>query len=219
MEKETLKKYLLIYGYGRWPKIRCYSASQCKILKDKEDKEMKAFTNDFVRSLFENLQTEKNELKSFLINLIDEDDGDFHVQSPPKDWGELIAARATPWAKRLQLLHRVQGLIETYKKEKARYLALQASEQDPQVVKEFRTGNNLLNFLPSSVFYGQRPSVWWTLRHDIDLLIGTYKYGYANYQAMRADRKLSFYATELVYYQYSEFPNADNITRRLKKLV
>ena len=79
MEKETLKKYLLIYGYGRWPKIRCYSASQCKILKDKEDKEMKAFTNDFVRSLFENLQTEKNELKSFLINLIDEDDGDFHV--------------------------------------------------------------------------------------------------------------------------------------------
>ena len=72
MEKETLKKYLLIYGYGRWPKIRCYSASMCKILKEKEDKEMKAFANDFVRSLFENLQTEKNELKSFLINLIDE---------------------------------------------------------------------------------------------------------------------------------------------------
>ena len=55
MEKETLKKYLLIYGYGRWPKIRSYSASMCKILKDKEDREMKAFANDFVRSLFENL--------------------------------------------------------------------------------------------------------------------------------------------------------------------
>ena len=86
-------------------------------------------------------------------------------------------------------------------------------------MKEFKTGNNLLNFLPSTVFYGQRPSVWWTLRHDIDLLIGTYKYGYANYFAMRADRNLSFYATELVDFQYSEFPNADNITRRLKKLV
>jgi len=36
---------------------------------------------------------------------------------------------------------------------------------------------------------------------------------------MRLDRKLSFYATEKVDYQYSEFPNADNITRRLKKLV
>ena len=75
----------------------------------------------------------------------------------------------------------MQGLIETYKKEKARYLTQEENLQDAQVVKEFKTGNNLLNFLPSSVFYGQRPSVWWTLRHDIDLLIGTYKYGYANY--------------------------------------
>ena len=32
MEKETLKKYMLIYGYGRWVKIRSFSASQCKIL-------------------------------------------------------------------------------------------------------------------------------------------------------------------------------------------
>lgn len=37
---------------------------------------------------------------------------------------------------------------------------------------------------------------------------------------MRSDRKLSFYDTEQVECQYgSEFPNADNITRRLKKLV
>ena len=219
MEKETLKKYMLIYGYGRWVKIRSFSASQCKILQDKDDPEMKAFANDFVRALFENLQTEKNELKNFLLNLIDEKDDDNYVQCPPKDWGELIAQRATPWAKRLQLLHRVQGLIEAYKKEKSRYMKQDEAEQDTLVVKEFKTGNNLLNFLPSSVFYGQRPSVWWTLRHDIDLLIGTYKYGYANYQAMRLDRKLSFYATEKVDYQYSEFPNADNITRRLKKLV
>ena len=79
MEKETLKKYMLVYGYGRWPKIRCYSANQCKILKDKSDAEMKAFANDFVRSLFENLQTEKNELKSFLLNLIDEKEEDHYV--------------------------------------------------------------------------------------------------------------------------------------------
>lgn len=37
---------------------------------------------------------------------------------------------------------------------------------------------------------------------------------------MRTDRKLSFFETEQVECQYgSEFPNADNITRRLKKLV
>jgi hypothetical protein len=37
MEKETLKKYLLNYGYGRWHKIREFSAQTCKILKDKPE--------------------------------------------------------------------------------------------------------------------------------------------------------------------------------------
>jgi hypothetical protein len=87
-------------------------------------------------------------------------------------------------------------------------------------ILQFEACENLLNFLPVGLFYGQRPSVWWTLRHDIDLLIGTYKYGYANYQSMRVDPTLSFAATEQVENQFgSEFPNADNITRRLKKLV
>ena len=87
------------------------------------------------------------------------------------------------------------------------------------VRKDFETWDSLLNFLPPQVFYGQRPSVWWTLRHDIDLLYGTYKYGYAMYPVMRSDTKLSFHKTEQVESQYQDFPNADNITRRLKKLV
>ena len=89
-----------------------------------------------------------------------------------------------------------------------------------KVMDAFENWHNLLNFMPTSVFYGQRPSAWWTLRHDIDLLYGTYKYGYAAYTAMRIDVNLSFYRTEKVTEgQYQEFPNADNITRRLKKLV
>ena len=32
------------------------------------DTEMKAFSNDFIRTLYEFLQNEKNELKNFLIN-------------------------------------------------------------------------------------------------------------------------------------------------------
>lgn len=36
---------------------------------------------------------------------------------------------------------------------------------------------------------------------------------------MRSDRRLSFYETEQVECQFNEFPYADNITRRLKKLV
>jgi hypothetical protein len=37
IEKESLKKYLLQFGYGRWNKIRKYSQRTCKILKDKPD--------------------------------------------------------------------------------------------------------------------------------------------------------------------------------------
>ena len=122
MEKETLKKYLLIFGYGRWSKIRESSGSSCKILVERSEAEMRAFANDFVRTLFENLQTEKNELKGFLLNLIHIDKFGPFVHNPSRDWGELM--RATPWAKRLQLLHRVQGLIDRYKAEKERYLAL-----------------------------------------------------------------------------------------------
>lgn len=36
---------------------------------------------------------------------------------------------------------------------------------------------------------------------------------------MRQDQSLSFFKTEQVESVYQEFPNADNITRRLKKLV
>ena len=84
MEKETLKKYLLQFGYGRWRKIRKFSKSHCKILKEKTDVEMKAFANDFIRTLYEYLTpNEKTELKSFLINLIDEKPEDPFVQSQP----------------------------------------------------------------------------------------------------------------------------------------
>jgi len=54
----------------------------------------------------------------------------------------------------------------------------------------------------------------------VDLLIGTYKFGYANYQQMRTDTTiLTFYKLDKVEGVYQEFPNADTITRRLKKLA
>ena len=81
MEKETLKKHLLQFGYGRWKKIRKFSASQDKLLVYKSDREMKAFSNDFIRTLFQYLMAEKNDLKAFLINLIDEEPEDPFVQS------------------------------------------------------------------------------------------------------------------------------------------
>lgn len=76
MEKDTLKKYLLQFGYGRWEKIRKVSKNQDKILMNKSDQQMKAFSNDFIRTLFEYLNQDKNDLKNFLIDLIDEEKDD-----------------------------------------------------------------------------------------------------------------------------------------------
>jgi hypothetical protein len=52
---------------------------------------MRAFANDFLRTLYDNLvneKTEKNELRSFLVNVIDERPEDPFIQSVSKDWGE-----------------------------------------------------------------------------------------------------------------------------------
>ena len=96
---------------------------------------MKAFANDFLRTLYDNLQNEKiekNELRGFLVNVIEEKPDEPFVQSQAKDWGEQIGQRSAPWAKRLQLLHRVKGLIEAYKSEKVKYLNERSTtERDP----------------------------------------------------------------------------------------
>jgi hypothetical protein len=42
---------------------------------------MKAFSNDFIRTLIEILQSDKSDLKNFLINLIEEEHDDPFVQS------------------------------------------------------------------------------------------------------------------------------------------
>ncbi len=138
IEKESLKKYLLQFGYGRWNKIRKYSQQTCKILKDKPDIEMKAFANDFLRTLYDQLineKNEKNELRGFIMNTIEELPEDPYVQSNTKDWGEQIGQRAAPWTKRMQLLQRVKGLVKAYKSEKMKYLAKPESERDSQVAK------------------------------------------------------------------------------------
>ena len=63
-----------------------------------------------------------------------------------------------------------------------------------------------------------RPSSWWLRKHDIDLILGTYKWGYGNYQVMREDPKLAFFRLNKNDSYYT-FPLAENVTRRLKKLI
>ena len=75
-----------------------------------------------------------------------------------------------------------------------------------------------MNFSPNPLLDGQRPAIWWVKKHDIDLILGVYKYGYANYSAIKAAREYCFAELDRAD-KYNDFPSADNLTRRLKKLM
>jgi len=226
-EKDCLRKYVLIFGYGRWKIIKQNSGG---VLSDKPDLELKVFANAFIKTIIEFLPQEKSELRKFLINLIDETADDPYILPKKDDWGTLLKQRAPAWGKRIQLLYRVCLIVEKFKSERKRNKEIRKTVEEmpheseeaeklrSELNKTYDYWDNLLNFLPNHAFYGQRPSVWWTKTHDIDLLRGTYKYGYANYQMMRSDQKLSFSKLEKDS-SFQEFPNADTITRRLKKLI
>ena len=277
-EKECLRKYILIYGYGRWKIIKHNSRG---VLSEKPELELKIFSNAFLKVIIEYLPQEKQELRKFLINLINEQADEPFILHKKDDWGTLLKQRAPAWGKRIQLIYRVCLIIEKFKSERKKnkeirkkidllgkglsniatadsgkskeiknlkeneieeyknYKIKQNNQSEnctnninnnnnsffeeienskSQINKTFDYWDNLLNFLPNSAFFGQRPSVWWTRTHDIDLLRGTYKHGYANYHQMRSDPKLSFSKLEKDS-NFQEFPSADTITRRIKKLI
>ena len=200
-DRENLKKWLLTYGYSRWKKLQEVMSEADSI--QKPIPELRSFATSLVRTIAENLPMDKHELKKTLINMIEDSDEDFYVPPKIKDWGIMARQRAVPWGKRIYMLYRIRFLIKKFK--------------DKYEVSQRKWGN-LLNFMSSANFYGQRPSAWWTRRHDIDLIRGTHNHGYANYTQMRNDPNLSFSAIDTDS-SFKEFPSADTITRRLKKLM
>ncbi len=71
-EREQLKKLLLIYGYGRWNKIRKNSPELEGTISKKSDVELKAYSIAFIKSIVEYLSFEKTELKKYLMTLAEE---------------------------------------------------------------------------------------------------------------------------------------------------
>lgn len=109
-------------------------------------------------------------------------------------------------------------LILQYIQNRNRYLALPAADQNPVLAKAYKRWENLLNFLPHNYFYGQRPVYWWSHRHDIELLYLTFKHGYTNYQVMKTDPDNTYDKEANHVDTFTDVPNSDMITRRLKKL-
>lgn len=122
----------------------------------------------------------------------------------------MLPQRSIQYTKRLQLLYRVRNLIHKYREDSLKNM----SPPDRRKV----VWEGLLNFIPLGLLFGQRPAVWWGKKNDIDLLLGVYKYGYANYVSIRNAKEYCFAELERAQ-TYQDFPVADNLTRRLKKLI
>ena len=231
-EKEVLKKKLLLYGYNRWHTIRANSSN---LLNNKTDQELKAYSNSFIRCIIQLTKDnkDKKEINNFLSNLIQEKDNEPWIYPKADDWGELnILQKAPAWGKRIKYLYYIKTIIDIFKnlrannKEKRKMLSnfnMYLSEEEKsninsKINKDYDDWINLLWFLPVNLSFGQTPVSWWNKIHDIDLLRGTYKHGYANYIAIKADKKLCFSSLEHSG-QKKDFPSADSITRRLKKVM
>ena len=231
-EKEILKKKLLLYGYNRWHTIRSNSSN---LLNNKTDQELKVYSNSFIRCIIQLTKDnkDKKEINNFLSNLIQEKENEPWIIPNTNDWGELnILQKAPAWGKRIKYLYYIKTIIDIFKnlrannKEKRKLLSnfnIYLTEEEKaninsKINKDYDDWSNLLWFLPVNLSFGQTPVSWWNKIHDIDLLRGTYKHGYANYIAIKSDKKLCFSSLEQSGHK-KDFPSADSITRRLKKVM
>lgn len=78
-DKEQLKKFLLLNGYGRWRKIQDSSRSIGGKLCEKPVTELRAFSNSFLRAIAENLGPESQELKNHLHSIVEEMSNDPYI--------------------------------------------------------------------------------------------------------------------------------------------
>lgn len=217
-ERETLKKMLLYYGYGRWDEIRDGSKDQSGSLTKKSNDELRVFSNLFIQNLFNFISFEKGDIKKYLLNMTVTQPNDPSPQIESSGWGDSVHGRAASLGKRLQILDRINILIQSYIDSRKKYLALPSEDQNPLISKAYNEWENLLNFLPFNHFYGQRPCFWWTHRHDVELLYLTFKHGYTNYVVMKKDPCNTYDRTMNIEGTFSDMPNSDMITRRMKKL-
>lgn len=156
-----------------------------------------------------------------------------------RDWDlNSIRQRAKPWAKRLQIMYRINNFIKDYER-----FYTKATGAAPRNTYDYSA---MLDFIDTEALQGQKPCHWWTKLQDVYLILSTYNIGYANYnfsflyknQNLSVPKHLNkeyFNRPEKRSFDrlflnpnrpdfYSEviaqsFPNADAITRRLKKLL
>ena len=253
-ERELLKKALLSFGFNRWSVIQtCFREHRDFGLREKSVDDIKAYSKSLIKSIADNLNYKNFGLRLLLMSMISDDSsmGNMRVKNGAsvqeqkdtkilyvnsRDWDlNSIRQRAKPWAKRLQIMYRVNNFIHDFQDYfKTRFGSLAES---------FLDYSSMLDYLHKSLLTGQKPCVWWTKIFDLHLVMNTFHIGYANYnfsfmfsqdqvpedasvveylskddENMRNyfdNFKADFYAETL----NNDMPNADAVTRRMKKIV
>eukprot|EP00347_Sterkiella_histriomuscorum_P008410 403345198 len=211
----------LMFKREQWQLIRDSSKNSGCNIEEKADEEMILYANSFIQTIISQLKNqETKEVKEFLSNLIEENQFEATLDSNLQMWGgESFVLRAQQWGKRIQLLYVVTRIVRAYKEKRRTFLASDSQDKlDQRLYKAYKLKENLLNFISNDQLVGMKPAQWWTRRFDIDLILGTHKWGYGNYQVMREDQKLS-YCKNPKNDPYYQFPQAEQVTKRLKKLV
>jgi hypothetical protein len=126
--KESLKKYLMLFGFQRVDKMRKCSDNLTLVPLE----QLNFYLNSFIKMLYDNLPSEfEHELKGFLVRKISNDK---HEEMTPdkkaealkeelKFWGgDKILGQVVPWTRRLLLLDVLFILVSEYKKAKKEYL-------------------------------------------------------------------------------------------------
>ncbi|CAD8077937.1 unnamed protein product [Paramecium primaurelia] len=202
-DKEMLKKLILQFGYGRWNKLQ-----QLKFA-NRTKQEIKAFANSLLRSIVELLVN--YDLGAGIVNLIEENPDDPYIETNQKDWElQNLKQKLISISKRILMLAKIREFIKKFKEHQLKNLGIKDKSQ--------LKWDYLLGFIPSSSFYSQRPSIWWTRKHDSDLIRGVYQYGYTNHLMIKEASDLCF--KDLSTSQnYQEFPFPETLNKRVKKLV
>ncbi|CDW85165.1 f y-rich n-terminus family protein [Stylonychia lemnae] len=193
-EKRSLKRIILMFGYDRWSKMRSISKHSDKLIFKKDHNEIRAYANYFISLIVDCLShdNDNKELIKKLLSMVQVKEQDVKVDASASDFGDSFSQMAKNWGKRLVLINNIVDLVRRYKNQQAKFQSLPHFNQDQRLQKLYKTNINLLNFLSQEQLSPARPALVWTRRHDVDLIMGSFDYGYANYEAILKSKTLIF---------------------------
>jgi len=162
----TLSDAMLTYGFDSWKNLHKSVGSRWSL------QAVKYITLKMVGSICHHMGVSDPCLRSKLSKILQESQAVGVASTPPlkilEDW-KTLRDNAKSWGRRILLMYQIRTSVQTY----GETAVLDGVEE----------------------IAGPLPAVWWSRRHDVDLLRGITRHGFGNCDAILKDKKLSFITT------------------------